>query len=374
MGSIALGVGLAAAGLDSAELGVVLGAVLIGSAAASVVLGRLGDRVGRRRAYAVLFALMLAAGSTFALTDWLPALVLAGLTGTISADVVESGPFTTLEQPMLTGVPGPEGTARTFAAYNAIATIAGSVGALVVALVSLLPEPPSSQRLFFVYAVAAAGGLVLSRTLTDAVEAPASEPSVPRAPLGASRANVHKLSALFALDSFGGGFVVQAFVAYVFVRRFDAPPEVLGVTFFAVGILQALSFQVAARLAARIGLLRTMVFTHLPSNLLLASIAFAPNLATAVALLLARFALSQMDVPARQAYVMALVSPEERTAAAGYTNAARYVSRPPAAIAGGALAGLSLVGPFVVAGVVKSIYDLALYLVFRRVPLDPHEP
>ena len=162
---------------------------------------------------------------------------------------------------------------------------------------------------------------------------------------------------------------MQAFVAYVFTRRFDASPEALGVVFFAVGILQALSFQVAGRLAGRIGLLRTMVLTHLPSNVLLAAIAFAPNLETAVALLLARFALSQMDVPARQAYVMALVTPEERTAAAGYTNAARYVSRPVAPLVAGAAAGASLGAPFLVAGATKCVYDLALYVLFRGVPL-----
>jgi MFS family permease len=168
--------------------------------------------------------------------------------------------------------------------------------------------------------------------------------------------------------------VVQAFIAYVFTRRFDASPEILGAAFFTVGILQAASFQVAARIASRIGLLRTMVFTHLPSNILLAAIAFAPNLATALVLLFARFALSQMDVPARQAYVMELVTPEERTAAAGYTNAARYVSRPFGPVFAGAAAAVSLVSPFLIAGAVKSVYDLALYLLFRGVPLRSGEP
>ena len=211
--------------------------------------------------------------------------------------------------------------------------------------------------------------MLLAARLSRAVEAPRVAPSAPRAPLGESRRDVYKLSGLFALDSFGGGFVVQTFIAYVLTRRFDASPEVLGTAFFAIGLLQAASFQVAVRLTGRIGLLQTMVFTHLPSNLLLAAVAFAPNLATALVLLFARFALSQMDVPARQAYVMALVTPEERTAAAGYTNAARYVSRPLAPVVAGAAASVSLVSPFLVAGVVKSVYDLALYLMFRRVPL-----
>ncbi len=369
VGSIALGVGLADAGLDPQEVGLVLAGVLVGSAASSVVVGRHGDRLGRRRMYLALFVLMACAGTTFAFTDWLPALVLAALTGTVSADVVESGPFTSLEQPMLAGVPVSSGLARTYGVYNTIATIAGSLGAAAVAGVALLSDPPSTQHLFVVYPITALGGMLLAATLSRAVEAPRVAPSAPRAPLGESRRDVYKLSGLFALDSFGGGFVVQTFIAYVLTRRFDASPEVLGTAFFAIGLLQAASFQVAVRLTGRIGLLQTMVFTHLPSNLLLAAVAFAPNLATALALLFARFALSQMDVPARQAYVMALVTPEERTAAAGYTNAARYVSRPLAPVVAGAAASVSLVSPFLVAGVVKSVYDLALYVMFRRVPL-----
>lgn len=370
VGSVALGVGLADAGLGATALGLVLGAILVGSAASSLVVARVGDRVGRRRAYAVLFGLMGVSGLVFASTDWMPALILAALSGTVSADVVESGPFTSLEQPMLAGVPGRRDLSRTFALYNGVATLAGSFGALAVAAVALLPHAPATQRLFLVYAAAAAAGVLLAARLTRAVEAPEREPAAPRVPLGPSRRRVFQLSGLFALDSFGGGFVVQAFVAYVFTRRFDASPEVLGAAFFAVGVLQALSFEAAARLAGRFGLLRTMVLTHLPSNLFLAAIAFAPNLATALVLLLLRFALSQMDVPARQAYVVALVDPAERTAAASFTNVVRYAARPAGPAAAGLLMERVAVGaPFVVAGCVKAVYDLLLYAAFRRVPL-----
>jgi predicted MFS family arabinose efflux permease len=179
-----------------------------------------------------------------------------------------------------------------------------------------------------------------------------------------------RLSALFALDSLGGGFVPQAFVAYLFTRRYDASADTLAVVFFAIGILQALSFQAAGRLAGRVGLLRTMVFTHLPSNVLLAAIAFAPNLETAIALLLARFALSQMDVPARQAYVVGIVDSSERTAAAAYTNTARYVTRPVAPLLAGAAARAGLGVPFLVAGALKSLYDVGLYVVFRDVAVE----
>ncbi len=206
--------------------------------------------------------------------------------------------------------------------------------------------------------------LTFAARLSRAVERDESPHDLP--PLHRSRGIVRRLSALFALDSFGGGFVVHAFLAYWLARRFDASPELLGVVFFAVGILQALSFQASVRLAGRIGLLRTMVFTHLPSNLLLAAIALAPSLEVAVALLLARFALSQMDVPARQAYVVAVVDPSERTAAAAYTNAARYAVRPIAPLVAGAVLGGAAGAPFVIAGALKSAYDLGLYALFRR--------
>jgi predicted MFS family arabinose efflux permease len=184
-----------------------------------------------------------------------------------------------------------------------------------------------------------------------------------------SRPTVLRLAALFAVDSFAGGFVVQSFIAYWFTVQFDASIGVLGIVFFAVGVLQTVSFLVAPRLAERFGLLPTMVFTHLPSNLLLIAIPFAPNLPVAIALLLGRVALAQMDVPTRQAYVMALVDPAERTPAAAWTNTARYVARP----AGPALAGVSqslAFGlPFFLAGGIKSLYDVVLWRWFRSVTL-----
>jgi predicted MFS family arabinose efflux permease len=154
------------------------------------------------------------------------------------------------------------------------------------------------------------------------------------------------------------------------VRKYGASPHTLAIVFFAIGILQALSFQGAVRLAGRIGLLRTMVFTHLPSNLLLAGVAFAPNLPSAIALLLARFLLSQADVPTRQAYVVAVVDPSERTAAAAYTNTARYLTRPLAPLLAGATLRGALGAPFLIAGALKSVYDVGLYMFFRNVEVE----
>ena len=182
---------------------------------------------------------------------------------------------------------------------------------------------------------------------------------------------VLRLAGLFALDSFGGGFAVQSFLVFFLSRKFGLDTGQLGMVFFAAGFLQAGSFLVASRIADRIGLLNTMVFTHLPSNLLLAAIAFAPNASTAIVLLLARFALSQMDVPTRQAYVMALVGPDERVAASAYTSTARYVVRPVAPMLGGLAQQVSLGLPLLIAGGIKSAYDLALWSWFRGVPLPP---
>ncbi len=365
LGSVLIGVTLADSGLSGAQVGLVLGALLAGAALASFTLARAGDRVGRQHSYLALLALMCVAGTVFALTDSLALLVVAALTGTVSTEVVESGPFTTLEQAMLPQAAGAHNPTRLFGTYNTVATVAGSIGALGAVGVGLLEL--DAQRLMLVYPLAAALALAPAIRLTSAIEAPVVTTRAPRGGLGRSRGVVHRLAGLFALDSFGGGFVTQAFIAYWFVERFGTSTATLGVVFLCVGFLQAFSFQAAVRLAGRIGLLRTMVFTHLPSNVLLACIPLAPTQAVAIALLLARVLLSQMDVPTRQAYVVALVDPEERTAAAGTTNGARYVTRPVGALLTGPLVQLSLGAPFVVAGALKSVYDLGLYAVFRRV-------
>jgi len=227
---------------------------------------------------------------------------------------------------------------------------------------------PIDERFFLVFVPVALAGAAVACTLSGRVEAdprPIDEPV--QAGLHRSRPAVLRLSALFAVDSFAGGFVVQSFIAYWLTVQFDASIGVLGLVFFSVGLLQTASFLIAPRLAERFGLLRTMVFTHLPSNALLAVIPLAPNLPVAIALLLSRSLLGQMDVPTRQAYVMALVDPAERTPAAAWTNTARYVARP----AGPALAGVSqsvaLGLPFFLAGGIKALYDIVLWRWFCSV-------
>ena len=364
LGSVLIGVTLARRGLSGFEVGLVLAALLAGVALTSLAIARTADRVGRRRWYAALFLLMGLAGAAFALTDETWLLVLAALSGTVSTEVVESGPFTSLEQAMLPSAVGGGGDpTRLFGTYNTVATLAGSAGALAAALVPALGVEP--QRLLLVYVAVGVVGAFVARGLSDSLEATRRSAV---APLDRSRGIVRRLSALFALDSFGGGFVTQAFIAYWFTETFGTSLEVLGVVFFVLGLLQSVSFQVATRLAARFGLVNTMVFTHLPSNVLLAAIPFAPTEAAAFALLLARALLSQMDVPTRQAYVVGVVDPEERAAAAAYTNTARYVTRPLGPLVAAPILQLSLGAPFVVAGVLKTVYDLTLYRAFRRRP------
>jgi MFS family permease len=364
LGAVLIGESLARRGLSGTEVGGILAALLAGAALVSTLLARYGDRLGRRRCYRILLVTMAAAGTVFALTDWLPALVLVALTGTLSPDVVESGPFTSLEQAMLPHT-GADPT-RLFGIYNSIATLAGSAGALIAIA-------GSSPRWLLAYPIAAGAGLIASAKLSSGVETGVELEAEPRPPLHKSRGIVLRLSSLFALDSFGGGLVPQTLIAYLFARKYGASPETLGIVFFSIGILQAASFQIAVRLAGRFGLLITMVCSHLPSNLLLIGVAFAPNLPTAIALLLARFGLSQMDVPARQAYVVAVVDPGEQTAAAAYTNAARYLTRPIGPILAGTVVRAGLGLPFLLAGAIKIVYDLGLYFGFRNVPLAAQE-
>jgi MFS family permease len=368
--SILIGASLAATGLDEVAVGAVFTAMLLGMAISSLAVGRWGEAIGRRRTYVALLATMGVAGAVFALTGSLPLLIIVALTGTLSTDPNESGPITSVEQAMLASTPATE-RSRVYGRYNAVAYLAGAAGALVAggpaALRDLIPALPPDQRWLLVMPVGAVACAVLAARLTVAVEVGAvgrSERGLHR-----SRGVVRRLAGLFAVDAFAGGFIVQSFIVFWFGRQFGADAALMGFVFFGVGLLQAGSSVLAGWLGGRIGLLNTMVFTHLPSNVILALIPLAPSLAVAVLLLLARSALSQMDVPARQAYVAALVDPAERTAAAAYTNAARHVVRP----VGPALASVSMTMaagvPFLVAGGLKAVYDVAVFFMFRRVRL-----
>ena len=258
-----------------------------------------------------------------------------------------------------------------FGRYNAVAYLAGALGALLAGGPAFVQRfwtsTPTGNAWFLVFPLGAGRVPVAGPGLSPELEL--SEAAT-GAPLERSRSTVTKLASLFAVDAFAGGFVITVFIVYWFSTELGASKETMSLVFFAAGLLQAGSSVVAPRLAARIGLLPTMVFTHLPSNILLMLIPLAPNLAVAIAILLLRFALSQMDVPTRQAYIAAMVDPQERTAAAAATNSARYVARPFGPLIGTFLMNNVAIGaPWVAAGALKSLYDVALWRVFSSVPL-----
>jgi MFS family permease len=377
LGAVLLGRTLATLQLGAVRTGVVLAATVAGTAIASLWVGRYGDRVGRRRSYRLLYLLLALTGVVFAFATVIWPMVLAGLVGALSTEVIESGPFTSLEQAMLSTDLAGRRRVHGFGLYNAVAALAGSVGALFAAVPGLVrghwAGAPQDQRWFLLFVPVALAGLVLAGWLSPRVE-PEQPTTHTSGRLTRSRSTVSRLAGLFAVDSFAGGITITAFVAYWLTVRFDASATVLAVTFFWLGLLQTASFLVAPRLADRFGLLNTMVFTHLPSNVFLASLAFAPTLPIALALLTARTALSQMDVPTRQAYVMALVEPAERTPAAAYTNTARYLTRPFGPPVAAAATTVALGLPFLLSGAIKIGYDLSLWSWFRRVPVPDAHP
>ncbi|MHB8313351.1 MAG: MFS transporter, partial [Candidatus Dormibacteria bacterium] len=364
LAALLLGTTLYRLGLTGVQAGAVLAAVAAGSVLSSVAVARAGDRIGRRRMYLILCLLLGASGVIFAYATswWL--FTVAALTGTVSTEVIASGPFASLDQAMLAGEPDRARRLGVFGRYNAVAAAAGSLGALAVGGPGLLrriwPGFPPNQRFFLVLVVAAVAGAIVATRLSAGVEVAAPSRSGAGgqanrpAGLRRSRRVVAGLASLFALDSFAGGFVLQAFLAYWFAVRFHSSPGQLGLLFFSVGVAQTGSVLIAARLGSRFGLLTTMVASHLPSNLLLAAVPLAPTFLGAAALLVARSTLSQMDVPTRQAYVMALVDPLERTAAVGYMNAARYATRPVGPVLAGAGAAIIPGLPFFVAGGLKT--------------------
>jgi MFS family permease len=375
--AVLLGALLAARGYSSLQAAVVLSALIAGTALASLAVGVFADRFGRRRCYGVFFAGVAVAGLVVAAGAPLWVLLLVAATGTLSTDVVDNGPATTLEQAMLAAEDA--GTARVFGRYNMVGAAAGALGALAVTLPGLGRggNARSDGWLFAVLVPVGLAGLLFALLLSPAVEGPLGgtsareRPAAARARLGKSRAVVRRMAGLFAVDAAGGGLVTTGFLSYYFAERYHVPVASLGWLFFAVSVVQAVSVAVAPLLARRFGLVATMVGTHLPSNVLLAAVAFAPTFPVAAALLLARTTLSQMDVPTRQALVMAAVTPEEQTPAAAVTNAARYTVRPLGPVLAGAVQQVALGAPLVVAGAVKAGYDIALWGWARRLPLVP---
>ncbi len=382
--SVILVLYLVGLGLTESATGLLLTATLLGDTLVSLYLTTRADRFGRRRMLIVGASLMAAAGVAFAFTDRFWLLVLAGTIGVISPSGHEVGPFLPIEQAALSQVVPTRARTDVFAWYTLAGSIATALGALAAGLLTDTLQhrwtPVNSYRaVVVVYACIGVALCALFLRASEAVEAPQSAQAAPRSPLARlsglhdSQGVVLRLAGLFALDSFGGGFVVQSFAAYWFYLRFGVDPKTLGVLFFAANVFAGLSALVASRLANRIGLVNTMVVTHLPSNVLLMLIPLMPTLPLATLMLLLRFSISQMDVPTRQSYTMAVVVPNERAAASGITGVARTTGAALSPLFAGLLfARPSLVDvPFYIAGVLKIAYDLSLFCAFRS--LKPPE-
>jgi len=363
--SVVLVLYLASAGIDAHRIGVLLSLTLIGDVAISLFLTTHADAIGRRRTLLAGAILMALAAVVFASTRDFTLLLLAATIGVISPSGNEVGPFLAVEQVALADVAGDRDRTSLFAWYNLGGSFATAMGSLAGGAISNII---GYRGVIAGYGIL---GLVLAAMftrLTKAVDAKHHEEQTPSLlRIHKSRGVVYRLSALFALDSFAGGLVVQSVLAWWFYRRFGLGPATIGSIFFGANILAGISALSAARLARRFGLLNTMVFTHLPSNVLLLLIPLMPTLPLAITVLLLRFSISQMDVPTRQAYLIAVVDPAERTAAAGITGVARTTG---AALA--PLLAMPLLSgprdwiPFAAAGGLKIVYDLLLLRSFRN--------
>ena len=376
--SVVLALYLAERHLSEGEIGLLLTLTLAGDAVITLWLTTRADRIGRRRMLVIGAALMIMAGVIFSLTGNYLLLVITAIIGVISPSGNEIGPFLSIEQAALSQLLPDVRRTQTFAWYNLVGSFATATGALAGGgLAQLLQAmgytPLNSYRAILLgYTLIGAILSILFLRLSQSVEAPRLEDVLPvqrRFGLHRSRGVVLRLSSLFAMDAFAGGLVVQSMVAYWFNLKFGVQPAALGSIFFGANVLAGISALSAAWIARRIGLINTMVFTHIPSNLLLILVPLMPTLPLAIAALLLRFSISQMDVPTRQSYTMAVVSPDERSAAMGVTSIARSVGATLSpAITGQFLAIPSLVGaPFIVAGGLKILYDLLVWRGFRAV-------
>lgn len=366
-------------GFSEARIGLLLTATLMGDTVISLWITTSADRIGRKTMLMAGAALMIFAGVLFGVTSSFVLLLLAATVGVVSPSGNEVGPFLPIEQASLSHVIDDRDRTSVFAWYTLTGSFAGAMGALVGGVATKLlalhmPLITAYRVVVIGYAFVGAIMVVVFAGVSRAIEVSTQAdkdnmPSFQKVRFGLTHSSsvVYKLSGLFAIDAFGGGFVIQSIAAYWFSRRFGVDLAALGGIFFGANVLAGISALLAARIASRFGLINTMVFTHLPSNVLLILVPLMPNAQLAIIMLLLRFSISQMDVPTRQSYTMAVVRPEERSAAAGITGVARTTGASISpVIAGPLLASPALMGmPFILGGVLKIVYDLMLYRSFR---------
>jgi len=377
--SVILAIYLKLVGFEDFYIGLILTATLVNSVIFTLIASFYADRVGRRKILIMYAALMSLSGLIFFLTTNYIALIISALIGTINVTGTETGAFLSIEQAVLPQMVNDINKRNTvYALYNMVGTFAMSAGVLLSGLPQILAQQyglnqiQSIRPLFLLYSIIGLAVLGIYYLISNKVEVQTN--SMRHKPLRKtlspqSKQIVGKLSSLFALDSFAGGFVIQSIVSLWFFTKFGVDLTTLSYIFSVAGVLTAFSYLAAAKIADRIGLINTMVFTHIPSNVLIILVAFAPTFPLAVALYLARMTLSQMDVPTRQSYLVAVVKENERTAAAGITNISRNITQSISpSIAGYILQSLSILSaPFVLGGALKIVYDVALYFNFKSI-------
>ncbi|HXU94932.1 MAG TPA: MFS transporter [Candidatus Nitrosotalea sp.] len=376
--SVILAIYLKIIGFGDISIGIVLTATLVNSVFFNILSSLYADKIGRKK-FLVLFAtLMIVSAVIFFVTDNYVALVIAALVGTINVTGSEVGAFLSLEQALLPKtVSDIKKRNSIFAIYNTVGTFAMAAGVLLSGLPSILQQHYGFDQigaikyLFLIYAACAVAVLVIYLALSKNVEVDKTEIKSglsikelsPK-----SRSIITKMSSLFAIDSFGGGFVIQSIVSYWFYTRFGADLTTLSYVFAIAGVLTAVSFMASTKIASKIGLVNTMVFTHIPSNILMIILAFAPTFSIAISIYFARMSLSQMDVPTRQSYLMGVVNENERIPAATITNTSRNITQAISpSFSGILIQALSLSAPFVFGGVLKIVYDVGMFFSFRKI-------
>lgn len=380
--AVILALYLSEAGLSDSEIGLLLTLTLLGDTLISLWITTRADRVGRRRMLFFGAILMIFAGSLFAVTRNFYLLLFAATIGVISPSGNEVGPFLAIEQSALAQtLPGTRRT-QVFAWYQLAGSLATALGSLLGGGLAQILQmggttPLASYRaVILIYAALGLVLMLMFNFVSPLIEVTPSEnerEKVNLLGLGRSSKTILKLAALFSVDAFAGGFVVQSIVAYWFHVRYGVNPATLGAIFFGANIFAGISALSAAWIASKVGLLNTMVFTHVPSNILLILVPLMPNLPLAITMLLLRFSISQMDVPTRQSYTLAVVSPEERSSAAGVTGIARTLGASLAPLFSAPLVGIPALAaaPFIISGVLKLVYDFSLYRSFKTI--KPHE-
>ena len=376
--SVILAIYLKLIGFDDLLIGLVLTVTLVNSVIFTLIASFYADRIGRRRTLAIYAAVMSISGAIFVTTENHVMLIVAAFIGTINVTGSETGAFLTIEQAILPQtVKNIKKRNIIFAIYNMVGTFAMSAGVLLSGLPTIIQQQfggalnqiDSIKPLFILYSLLGIVVIGIYLLLSNRIEVegkiarPLTQTLSPM-----SKNIVGKLSGLFAIDSFAGGFVIQSIVSFWFFTKFGADLTTLSYIFSVAGILTAFSFIASAKIADKVGLINTMVFTHIPSNILIILVAVAPSLPVAIAFYLIRMALSQMDVPTRQSYIVAVVNEEERTAAAGITNISRNISQAISpSLTGIIINTFTLSSPFIIGGLLKIAYDIALYVNFRKI-------